>query len=160
MADLLAVGVRIKNLDVIQERLGEDRTRAAIVRGMTLAAIHVEGEVKDRTPTNKHGGGGRLAASITHRIEATAGRVRAVVGTNVFYGQWVEKGTGLFVDNGRIRPKNAQFLHFFIGGQEFFRRSIKGMEGRHMFRDGLKAAEPDVHRIIGGSIVESLRGVA
>lgn len=46
-----------------------------------------------------------------------------------FYRDWVIGGTGLFGPfKRRIVPVRARVLHFFIGGQEFFVKSVKGQK--------------------------------
>jgi hypothetical protein len=42
--------------------------------------------------------------------------------------RWHISGTGIYGPAHRpIRPVKARFLHFFIGGEEFFRRSVRGV---------------------------------
>ena len=59
-------------------------------------------------------------------------------GENTFTGRiygptplkgWIVTGTGIYgPHHSPIVPTHAKYLHFYIGGTEFFRRSVKGMK--------------------------------
>lgn len=52
-------------------------------------------------------------------------------GTSLKYARWLQEGTGIYGPSGEpIRPKRAKFLHFWIGDQEVFAKSVKGMPPR------------------------------
>lgn len=76
----------------------------------------------------------KLVSGLTARITSTASYVMAV-----------EKGTRPHI----ILPKNAGALHFFIGGQEVFAKSVKhpGSRGRFFIartREIVKADAPQI----------------
>lgn len=59
--------------------------RAAVEKGLTAAALLVEGDAKLRAPVDT----GNLRSSINHQVDGD----RATVGTNVEYAPHVEYGT-------------------------------------------------------------------
>jgi hypothetical protein len=77
------------------------------------------------------------APELTGVLKETIARVRQAepdgyaesIYPQAFYRDFVIGGTGLYGPlKRRIRPKKARALHFFIGGREFFVRSVKGQK--------------------------------
>lgn len=82
------------------------KAETAVERQLVESAIMVENDAK----LNINSVSGRLANSITHRIVREDGVMVAEVGTNVFYGPYVEFGTGIYAKdgNGRKTPWSYQ----------------------------------------------------
>lgn len=70
----------------VARALSADAWQDAQTALLTRIALTVEGNVKLHTPVRT----GTLRRSITHRVEAAAGR--AIVGTNVVYARVVHEG--------------------------------------------------------------------
>lgn len=85
--------MKLEGLPQLQRKLGTTRFRTAQKQGMTKAVIHLEGEIKQRTPVKS----GRLRASFTHRVSGDG--VEGRVGTDVLYAPYVEYGTGTYESN-------------------------------------------------------------
>ena len=68
----------------------------AIEKGLTGAALLVEGDAKLRTPVDT----GNLRSSLNHTVEPT----EATVGTNVEYAPYVEFGTVRQAPQPYLRP--------------------------------------------------------
>mgnify|MGYP003292472389 CR=1 FL=1 len=68
----------------------------AIGKALEKACLIVENDAKINCPVDN----GQLRSSITHQIEGTTG----IIGTNVEYAPYVEKGTGIYADGGRETP--------------------------------------------------------
>jgi hypothetical protein len=60
----------------------------------------------------------------------------------VFYGYIVREG------RGPVFAKNVKFLHFFIGGQEFFRKSVGPAEANPYHRRVIARLMPQVQTIV------------
>lgn len=77
------------------------KAETAVERQLVESAILVENDAK----LNINSVSGRLANSITHRIVREDGVMVAEVGTNVFYGPYVEFGTGIHAKDGNGRKE-------------------------------------------------------
>jgi HK97 gp10 family phage protein len=71
------------------EQMARDLSGDAMLRGMRDATLIVERDAKKNVPVDT----GRLRASITPEVQWQSKTLRGVVGTNVFYGPYVETGT-------------------------------------------------------------------
>jgi phage gpG-like protein len=81
-------------------------------------------------------------------------------GTNVFYGKWLQGGTGIYGDKGqRIRPKDARALSFMLGGRRIFAESIAGSPKREFVYIDDKVAET-VRAVFAEYIMEGSNGPA
>lgn len=49
---------------------------------------------------------------------------------------YVEEGT-----EGPIRPISSKFLHFWMEGEEYFMKEVRGQEGKHFFRDACESED-------------------
>ncbi len=102
------------------------KTDKATAKGIKQAQIHLQRKVDENLKSGKFGiktDGGRLAASITTSpVYRVGDSLMGIVGTNLKYARIQEEGgkTSAHV----IRAKNADALHFFIGGKEIFRKSV------------------------------------
>lgn len=70
----------------------------AQIRALHKIGILVEGEAKKNIRDNKSVDTGRLMSSITHQVDEASKSV--VIGTNVEYAPYVEKGTGIHAADG------------------------------------------------------------
>lgn len=149
----------IKGLPDLEKRLD---IAEAVRIGLARATVHVADEVKELTPANKDTSRGttrgRLAAAWTWKISGRGNNMEGRVGNNVSYGPFVNYGTGIFVGRGPIRPTRARYLHFFIHGQPFFVRSIKGQRGQKFLERGTEKAAPAIGGIIADAIQEHFDG--
>jgi len=77
-------------------RIAEDLHGKPMVSAMTRAVLIVERKAKKNAPVDTGG----LRNSITHFVESSRGFnpvLKGIVGTNVKYAPYMEKGTGTFV---------------------------------------------------------------
>ena len=79
------------------------------------------------------GGGMRQALEIRQAAKSPEG---------VYYGYIVREG------RGAIKAINAQFLHFFIGDQEFFRKSVGPALPNPYHRRVLQMLMPQIQRVV------------
>jgi phage gpG-like protein len=110
-------------------------------RGLLVPAIRVEGAIKRRCPVDT----GRLRSSITHSLGHGPAGLVAVVGTNVRYAGWVNRGTGIYGPHHTpIVPVHASMLRFKPRGSSnyVYARSVRGMPGRHFMALGLRDIYP------------------
>jgi len=69
---------------------GPQIVRDETMRGMTRAVLAIEADAKRLAPVDR----GQLRRSLTHEVTASAGGVVGRAGTNLNYGEVVEKGRG------------------------------------------------------------------
>lgn len=114
-----------------------------INRALRAAVLVAEDEIVQRTPVDT----GRLRGAIASEVRGDEARVFA---QNVPYALHVEAGTRAHV----IRARNRRMLKFRAGGRVVFRRQVNhpGTRGSFMFRDGAKAAEPEIQRIFEDAV--------
>lgn len=84
------VKVTIKT-DEVKQKLAQ-----AILNGLEESALRVEGRAIELAPVDT----GRLAQSITHRVEETS----ATVGSNAVYARRIEYGHSKKAPKGYLRP--------------------------------------------------------
>ena len=133
-------------------------------------AVHVvEGEVVDRTPVGAAGRGAfsrNLRQTITTEVRRDGNDVTGVVGTDVGYAPFVEKGTAphwpplqAIVEwvqfSGKFGPIGTEDLGMAKSIQKRIAR--RGTKGAFMFRDGLAAARNTVLDILGRAIERVMR---
>ena len=82
-------------------RLINAEIQKAIQDSLNEIGIKGETQAKKNITENKNIDTGRLRASITYDIDINQKKVR--IGTNVQYGVYLEKGTGLFAEDGNGR---------------------------------------------------------
>lgn len=116
---------------------------------MNGATLVLEDEVKQRWP---RGGPGTSHSFRSIRREVHRGGNSGRVFTTAGYGRWVEEGRkpGRYPPMRRITPwaRRAGIPAFLVA------RSIalKGTEGKFAMRDGARAAEPRIQRLLGGRV--------
>lgn len=104
------------------------------------ATPRVSGKLKRSTVFQIIGGAMGQALEIRQAARSPKG---------VFYGFIVREGSGLWGPTGQpIRAKTASFLHFFIGDQEFFRKSVKGQRPNPYHRRVLQMLMPQIQKIV------------
>ena len=168
------ISVRIEGLEELQRRISPSQFKAVLGRGLKAAAIHLEGEVKERTPVGKTGD---LRAKTTHK----GGGLRYEIGTDVKYARYVEEGTGLFGPRKRkypIEPRNKKALAWPAtgqtaaglgrgpqgtskrGGSLIVRKRVMhpGIKGVHMFERTAKEERSAVEGIVKAQLERALSG--
>jgi hypothetical protein len=128
---------------------------------MEAALQLLEGQVAARTPVNT----GQLRQSITHQILSPFPNLIGQVGSPLPYAPVMEEGRRpgakmppvdaiklWVVRKLGIPPEEADGVAFVIA------RSIarKGIEGRHMFQEGLEVSEPHINRLFDDAIARSV----
>jgi hypothetical protein len=111
-------------------------------RAMHAAVLVGEAEIVQRTPVDT----GRLRSSISSGVQRTPEGPEGIVFVQqVAYAVPVEEGTRPHV----IVPRTKRVLRFTSGNRVVFARQVNhpGTKGRHMFREGAAAAEPEIRRI-------------
>jgi len=104
---------------------------------------------------------GKLARSTVFQIiggpmnQALEIRQAARSALGVFYGQIVREG------RGPVTAVNAKFLHFFIGSQEFFRKSVGPAKANPYHRRVFARLKPQIQNIVndmGRRIIAHING--
>ena len=117
------------------------------------------GPLADATPKVS----GKLARSTVFQIiggpmnQVLEIRQAARSALGVFYGFIVREG------RGPVFAKNVKFLHFFIGGTEFFRKSVGPAEANPYHKRVMVQLRPQIQRIIndmGRRIIAHISGQA
>lgn len=141
-------------------------------KGMHQAVLLTEKEWKGRLVPGVRGyQTGHYSRSITSDVQqvrlSNGASIRGSIGTNVFYGRYLEEGTGLYGPRNRwIEPVTAKALRFPQPGNKGFtlagrRRSgragamakyvyakrVRGIRPRRYARDAAMIAEPKVLKI-------------
>jgi HK97 gp10 family phage protein len=78
----------------------ESAINSNIEKALTNSALLVEASAKSKAPVQT----GELRSSITHQVDGN----EAIVGSNLEYAPYVEKGTGIYGENGRQTPWTYQ----------------------------------------------------
>lgn len=132
---------------------------------MAKSAIHVEGEVKERTPVGVSGDARRSIKSETIPMSSGPILIRSKVGSKIKGPQMptIEHGRKA---GARMPPPTALSLWVqrvlgitgpqikrvaFVVARSIGRRGIKGV---HMFREGWKAGKPVVNRYMQQGLAE------
>lgn len=87
--------LKIEGLDKLLSKLNKLERCEAVQEGLKAGASIVESAAKEKCPVDT----GDLKRSITSRIDDD----KAIIGTNLEYGPYVEFGTGLYAKNGNGR---------------------------------------------------------
>ena len=145
------------DIDAFPQDVGRELTVA-----MEAALQLLEGQVKVRTPVNI----GPLRDSITHSIVSPFPNLVGQVGTPLVYGIVMEEGRKpgakmppvdaiklWVVRKLGIPPEDADSVAFLVA------RSIarKGIEGKHMFREGLEVSEQPINQLFNNAIARSVQ---
>jgi hypothetical protein len=144
------------DLEAYPQWLGREMTIA-----MDLGLHHLVGHVASRTPVNNATLRNSIQQSNVSPWPNLVGRVH----TPQPYGIVIERGRkfpGKFPPLDAIKlwaqrrlqlsPEEAEGAAFVIA------RSIarKGIEGRHMFKEGLEAAEPEINKLFDEAVARSV----
>lgn len=150
--------VKVEGADEISKALMLKSSKVADnaqVKMLTMAALMVESEAKQKAPIDK----GVLRSSITHKLEGSTGARMARVGTNIEYAVYQEYGTGVFGPKGRpITPKRGRFLVFRgKDGNMVFARQVAGSPKREFMKKGTEYLSANMSKVIalGKQIFES-----
>lgn len=130
---------------------GDTVTRISINEGLRKLGKVIVRPLANATPKVS----GKLARSTVFQIiggpknQVLEIRQAAKSPEGVYYGYIVREGSGLWGPTGQpIRAINAKALHFFIGGQEFFRTSVMGQRPNPYHRRLLSRLMPQIQAVI------------
>ena len=154
----------LEDLDRRVHEAGDTVARISINEGLRkLGRLIVPatgtGPLADATPKVS----GKLAKSTVFQIiggpmnQVLEIRQAARSALGVFYGFIVREG------RGPVFATNAKYLHFFIGGQEFFRKSVGPAPANPYHRRVFVRLRPQIQRIVndmGRRIIGHLSGQA
>lgn len=137
---------KVEGMDELVDRASKADTVAKITinDGFRALAKLVVPRLRANTPVRE----GKLAASTVGEILGALDdqeleiRQAARSPEGVFYGYIVREG------RGPVYAKNAKALHFFIGGQEFFRKSVGPAEPNPYHRKTLEEVGPEIQEIV------------
>ncbi len=145
-----------KSLADVERQFGPEALGNALVESADEIGAHASGVIAEGTPTNKNPQPGvprgRLAAGWSHRVKKQGNGADVIIGNAVFYGPFVNFGTGIFAGKGRIFPKKKRAMAFFFKGGPVVVRSIKGQPGQHFAEKGLEKAARDIPAIAAATI--------
>lgn len=139
------------------QEAGDTVTRISINEGFRkigrlIVPAAGTGPLANATP---RGETGKLARSTVFQIiggpmaQVLEVRQAARSALGVYYGFIVREGSGLWGPTGQpIRARNVKALHFFIGGTEFFRKSVKGQRPNPYHRPVFAQLKPQIQRIV------------
>ena len=141
---------------------GDTVTRISINEGFRklgrlIVPTSGTGPLADETPKVT----GKLARTTVFQIiggpmnQALEIRQAARSALGVFYGHIVREG------RGPVTAVNAKFLHFFIGSQEFFRKSVGPAKANPYHRRVFARLRPQIQRIVndmGRRIIAHING--
>ena len=146
----------VADVDAFPQDVGRELTIA-----MESSLQLLEGQVKTRTPVNV----GKLRDSIGHSIISQFPNLIGQVGTPLVYGIVMEEGRK---PGARMPPVDAIKLWVVrklgIPADEAegvawaVAKSIakKGIEGKHMFKEGLEVSEPHINTLFDNAIARSV----
>ena len=139
--------MQLVGLEEVASRL---RNAGPIVRntrkGLHQSGLAVQREAAQLVP----GDTGRLRSSIRVEVDRSSNPTWAKVGPNVFYGPYVEFGTGIYGPRRRpIVPVRRRFLSWVDRrtGRRIFARSVRGSRPRPYMKPGLERAKSRIRRI-------------
>lgn len=99
---------------------------------LQISSNELTSQIKKKTPVDY----GKLRGSWTSKQS----REQLRITNSRNYAVFVEKGTGIYGENGGlIFPKTANVLHANINGEDVFFKHSKGQKGKHMAEKGLEA---------------------
>lgn len=119
------VNIKITGQNEIKRKIAllEKKASAELKVAITKSAIHVEGEAKNtsawKNVTN------RLRPSITHDVKSRGAKHFGRVGTNVFYGAYLEFGTKKMAARPWLIPALTNSARVILG---FLNKALKGLK--------------------------------
>ncbi len=123
----------------------------AVARDLLRRGRRVENAAKRAAPVDE----GRLRASITTEMRGSGENLTVRIGTNLKYGIYVEKGTGVYAGRGYITAKSGGLMRWpnkggtssggrrYSGGataSHIYARRIRGMKAQPFLEPSLSAA--------------------
>lgn len=159
----------LENLGRRAHEAGDTVTRISINEGFRklgrlIVPASGTGPLADATPRVS----GKLKRSTVFQIiggpmnQVLEVRQAARSALGVYYGFIVRQGSGLWGPTGQpIRAKNVKALHFFIGGTEFFRRSVMGQRPNPYHKPVFARLKPQMQKIMndmGRRIIAHISG--
>lgn len=136
----------------------QEQIKNGLKKGVQRATAEVTNTAMGFAPRRT----GTLKRSIHAQVSGAGGNLTGLVVQDAGvakYGVWVHNGTGIYGPNhSPIVPVNAKMLKFKIGGQTFYRRSVKGQKPNPFM---LKAFEQEKGRVPGlilDSVMRELNG--
>lgn len=90
------IKVNNREIDANIDKLTSSTIPNALEQALTKAALIVEASAKKNAPVQT----GTLRNSITHSVDKA--KLEAVIGSNLDYAPYVEKGTGIHAEGGRV----------------------------------------------------------
>jgi len=133
-------------LDRIMLNEGFRKLGRLIVGPLKAATPVITGKLRNSTVFQIIGGAMNQALEIRQAAQSPEG---------VYYGYIVREG------RGPITAKTAKALHFFIGGQEFFRKSVGPAKPNPYHRRVFAQLKPQIQKIVndmGETITASISG--
>ncbi len=138
--------VEVRGLDKLVRKLGISLASGPISNAMFLSGLAIQREAQVRAPVDT----GRLRADIKPEMDDSQPFPLWVkVGPKVFYGAYVEFGTGIYGPEHRpIRPRRKKALAFTTrSGERVIVAFVRGMRPRPFMRPALPAALPRIRNI-------------
>jgi hypothetical protein len=134
------VGSSVFNIDVSGVRelahdFGGAEAQRIVMDELVTAGQRSGKHARDRANALLKNQSGKLGKSARISTRSSANAVNTVVEWTAVHAQWVDRGRGPVV------AKRAKFLHFYIDGQEFFRKRVGPAKAQHFTDRGLAAAE-------------------
>jgi len=150
----------VKDLDAFAKRVneaGDTIARISINEGLRRLGHLVTPPLRAETPVRT----GKLRNSTVFQIiggamnQALEIRQAAQSPEGVFYGFIVREGSGLWGPTGApIHSKTGKYLHFFIGGKEFFRKSVKGQRPNPYHIRVLDMFMPQIQEVVNDMAIK------
>lgn len=134
------VGSAVFNVDIsgireLAQDFGGAQAQRIVMDELVTAGQRSGKHARDRANALLKHQSGKLGKSAKISTQANANQVNTIVEWTALHAQWVDRGRGPVV------AKRAKFLHFFIDGQEFFRKRVGPAKAQHFTDRGLQAAE-------------------
>ena len=157
MADIEFDFTEFKAFNERVNKTGDTLSRIMLNEGLRRLGRLIVGPLKAATPVVT----GKLRNSTVFQIiggamkQALEIRQAAQSPEGVYYGYIVREG------RGPVFAKTAKALHFFIDGQEFFRKSVGPAEANPYHRRVMARLMPQIQRIVndmGEHVTASISG--
>ena len=120
-------------------------SQKALEKGIKKATIHVQGDAKNLAPEDD----GTLRNSIRAKTVNKGDVIEGTVGTNLFYGPYVEFGTGQRGAGSPAPPKAPISLNY--------RQDWAGMEAQPFLYPALMQNKENVKKIVADELREEIR---
>lgn len=120
MEELNALRQRLGNLTALLNRIADQVVLPALARNYDASGLKAHSGILKRGISQRGARGNYIRAS----------GLSVTVGVNygaIPYAKWALEG------RGPVRAKRAKALHFFIGGKEFFRKSVGAAPAHNVY---------------------------